>query len=745
MMDHGRAGRRLAPSRAIVRTLLLSIFFLACQSVRGDEPAERGIFVTVGNPITSEVVNGIKERLALVQRETPVAKFVFDFNPDGREASSVDYGPCLDLADAIAELNGKTIAFVHGPTMRHTVLPVLACQELVMSSAAALGPVVPDKEPPLNDLKRAVYERVAGKSREALVAKMIDRSVEVLAGRLPPPNGAVTYFDARKRAQAEREGVVGITAQPVLPAGATGKLTADEALRFGLAIAKVDSKQEVAERFRLTATSLREDPLQGRAPDAWLIKVQGTIDRSAAETLHRRMLRALRQGANTLIFELDAAGGDFVVAGDLAKELGGLTGPDGRPVVTVAFVRSAPDTAVFLAAACTDIVMAKNAVLGQFKQLAAPPADPRGFGPRRNPGWAPPEPVNLGAIGDALEKIAAGHIYPYPPLIFRAMTDPSVEVWRVVSQKGSSERRFVTKEELEADQAGDKKWGQPALVKRAGQYLELTAEMAKDYGIAFAVVNNPDDVHELASIYGASYVREPPADWLDKIAGFLSEPVVAMFLVILGVTCLILELKMPGVGVPGVIAAVCFVLFFWSQTQMNGQMTLLAVLLFLLGLVLIGIEIFLLPGFGVTGISGILLVLAGLGLATVEHLPQTGPEWARFGGTMMQFGLGLVVSTVAAVLVARYLPHIPYANRLVLSPPGEKPGDENITAASGTQESLVALLGAVGTAATAMRPAGMALFGESYVDVVSEGSYIPAGARVQVIEIEGNRVVVKEV
>jgi membrane-bound ClpP family serine protease len=744
MTDLGPAGLRLAFLRAFSPVLSLAILCLASEPSRGDEPVERGIFVTVGNPITSEVVNGIKERLALVQRDKPVAKFVFDFNPDGREASSIDYGPCLDLADAIAELNGKTIAFVHGLTMRNTVLPVLACQELVMSSTATLGPVVPEKEPPFNDLKRAVYERVAGKSREALVAKMIDRSVEVLEGRLPPPNGAVTYFDVRKRGQAEREGVVGISPQPVRSAGEIGRFSADEALRFGLAQAKLDSKQEVAERFGLTPTSLRDDPLQGRAPDAWLIKVQGPIDRGAAETLHRRILRALRQGANILILELDAAGGDFVVAGDLAKELGELTGPDGRPVVTVAFVRSAPDTAVYLAAACTEIVMAKNAVLGQFKLLAAPPPDLRGgFGPRRNPKWVPPQPVNLGPIGESLEKIAAEH--NYPPLIFRAMTDPSIDVWRVVSQKGTAERRFVTKEELEADQAGDKKWGQPALVKRSGQYLELTAEMAKDYGIAFAVVNHPDDIHELASIYGVSYVREPPADWLDKLAGFLSEPVVAMFLVILGVTCLILELKMPGVGVPGVIAAVCFVLFFWSQTQMNGQMTLLAVLLFLLGLVLIGIEIFLLPGFGVTGISGILLVLAGLGLATVEHLPQTGQEWARFGGTMMQFGLGLVVSTVAAVLVARYLPQIPYANRLVLSPPGEKPGDENATAASGTQESLAALLGAVGTAATAMRPAGMALFGESYVDVVSEGNYIPAGARVQVVEIEGNRVVVKEV
>jgi membrane-bound ClpP family serine protease len=282
-------------------------------------------------------------------------------------------------------------------------------------------------------------------------------------------------------------------------------------------------------------------------------------------------------------------------------------------------------------------------------------------------------------------------------------------------------------------------------VKAAGQLLDLTAAKAKDFGLARYVVANPQNVRELATLYGVAKVQEAPPDWLDKLAYFLGEPVVAMFLIIIGVTCLILELKMPGIGVPGVIAALCFVLFFWSQSQMNGQVTLLAVLLFLLGLVLLGIEIFLIPGFGVLGFSGILLVLAGLGLATVERMPQTSQEWVSFGGTLTTFGLGLIVATVAAFVVARYLPHIPYANRLVLAPPGEKEGGTEDATASPSNENLVALLGAVGTAATMMRPAGMARFGEEYVDVVSEGSYIPAGARVQVIEIEGNRVVVKEV
>jgi membrane-bound serine protease (ClpP class) len=232
-------------------------------------------------------------------------------------------------------------------------------------------------------------------------------------------------------------------------------------------------------------------------------------------------------------------------------------------------------------------------------------------------------------------------------------------------------------------------------------------------------------------------------DWLDELASFLRHPVVAVFLVMLGITGLILELKIPGFGLPGVVAALCFVLYFWAQSQLAGHLTMLAVLLFLLGLVLIGVEIFLIPGFGVTGVSGIVLVLVGLALATLVKKPETTQEWVDFGTTLSQFGASLIAAVVAALALAWYVPHIPWANRLVLPPPSGTDADGEST--DGLDERLVALLGAIGEAATILRPAGKARFGEEYVDVVAEGSYVEAGARVQVIEIEGNRIVVKEV
>ena len=133
-------------------------------------------------------------------------------------------------------------------------------------------------------------------------------------------------------------------------------------------------------------------------------------------------------------------------------------------------------------------------------------------------------------------------------------------------------------------------------------------------------------------------------------------------------------------------------------------------------------------------------MLAGLGLVTFDKVPQNGLEWYLLGMKGIQFGFAMIGSFVLAFLIARFLPKVPYANRLMLSPPSEQvsrdlPGGEE----------AANLLGAIGTANTALRPAGVVRFGDKLVDVVSDGGFIPAGTRVQVFAVEGTRIVVKEV
>src|SRR5262249_4246649 len=153
---------------------------------------------------------------------------------------------------------------------------------------------------------------------------------------------------------------------------------------------------------------------------------------------------------------------------------------------------------------------------------------------------------------------------------------------------------------------------------------------------------------------------------------------------------------------PGVIAALCFILYFWAHSQLlGGQITMLAVLLFVLGLVLIGLEVFVIPGFGVTGISGILLMIVSLALVTLDKKPETTHEWLTFGKTLSTLGVGLAGAVGGALVLASYLPSIPYANRLVLKPPNDDGGleesDESADAGA-RYMATTALLGAIGMA-----------------------------------------------
>jgi membrane-bound serine protease (ClpP class) len=187
----------------------------------------------------------------------------------------------------------------------------------------------------------------------------------------------------------------------------------------------------------------------------------------------------------------------------------------------------------------------------------------------------------------------------------------------------------------------------------------------------------------------------------------------------------------------------CFILVFWSQSRFSGEMFVLALLLFILGLALVGIEIFVLPGFGACGICGIMCMLAGLGLVTLEKLPTNTGEWVGFGVRMSQYLFAMMGAMVLAFLIAKFLPQVPYANRMMLAPPTDSANAAE-PALPGASEALE-LLGAVGTTTTSLRPAGVVRFGDKFVDVVSDGGFIPAGTRVQVITVEGTRIVVKEV
>jgi membrane-bound ClpP family serine protease len=702
-----------------------------------------GRYIFVRNPINSDVVNRVKTETEhfLDRGDRQGLKIVYDFNPEGYPSSTSDYGACWGLAAFILGLQDvTTIAFVHVreaeagkavPTAvtGHTVLPILACKEIVMSKEAKIGDALHDQATPLLPDQLQFYEYVA-KSRgryPAIVLKMVDKDVEVVAGSR---KGAVWYIDKRRQKEEAANGFQATDPVEGLGAGSRGVFSAAQAeSKFRLCNLICETPQEVIETYALPPHSLQGDPLQGRPPIAWRIVISGTLDKGLYDKLERRIRRTRGQRANFIIFQLECGGGDPAVARDLADLFRTLKDDRGEnPVKTVAYVtRNAHDLAIFLALGCTEIVMDSQAKLGDFQDMIA----------------ARPKKAQF-EIENSLRELAQEQ--GYSPVLIAGMVNPEIGIYKVRNQKGRFEQVLVDDKELEEDLLGAHKWGDPEPLKKPGQWFSLDAALARELRVSQHTFDGQakEALPNVYNFYGLDQVHDAGSDWLEEVAEFLRWRVVSIILVMIGIGGLILELKLPGSTLPAVVAAVCFVLYFWAHSELAGHLTWLAVLLFLLGLVLIGVEIFILPGLGVTGISGVVLMIVGLALVAVAKKPETTQEWLELGSTTLSLGLALVGAVGGAMVLAWYLPHMPLARRLVLAPTPE--GSELLAEeTTSATEANAALLGAVGVAATTLRPAGKVRFGDDFVDVVAEGSYIEAGTRVQVIEIEGNRIVVKEV
>ncbi len=730
--DPRQAGSYHPVARGHVAALFAFAFLVGVVPAQA-QPAP-GEWVKVRGPITSEKVKQITNQTnQALARGARIIVYEFEFGDVS------EYGECRNLEKFILdEIQGRaeTYAYIEKPLKGHAVLPALACQFLFMGPEAAIGDVTFRRENrSIDQAERVDYVHVADRrgKEPPLVLKMLDRKLSVYqidsaaGGRKYKLFGDLTAEDRNSQPkQIKREGEVGL-------------YTTKEALEHGLCSKQFGSAQEVAEFLQLPGSLIQGDPLEGQAPVAGLIVISGDITGATTETVRRQIGRALNKGINTLVFQIHGSGVDAEAAATIAEDIrsvsaGQFTGHEGKRARTIAYIpERTAGAATFVALGCNQIVMGANGELGDCAELVYAPK--QGRGPRER---LPDEKIK-----DARDRLVLlAQKQGYPPILFQGLLDLDVVIVPVQSKPDVNQR--VRKTFLsEGDADRDKHlWDKGQPIKKAGELLKFSADDALRWGIARG--QKVENLEGLAAQVGF----EPGAitrignDWLDKLVEVLRHPAATVFLVMVGFTCLILEFKTPGVGLPLISALVCFLLVFWSHSWVSGEVNALAILIFLLGLILLGVELFLLPGFGIWGISGIVLLLMSLALVAVHRWPTSQAEYVEMGKYFGMFGAGLLVSIMAAYTLARFLPSIPYANQLVLAAPDEETGD---AAGSLPPAQSPELLGAMGVAVTTLRPAGKARFGDEFIDVVAEGHYVEAGSRVQVIEIDGVRVVVKSV
>lgn len=271
-------------------------------------------------------------------------------------------------------------------------------------------------------------------------------------------------------------------------------------------------------------------------------------------------------------------------------------------------------------------------------------------------------------------------------------------------------------------------------VVERGKLLTLTAEEAAALGYAEVV----DDWAGLAASLGldAAPVVEARVNWAERLVRFFTNPVIAPFLLSIGFLGLLVEIKTAGFGLAGAAGLLALGLFFGAHLLV-GLAGIESLILLGAGIVLLAIEILVIPGVGVFGIAGGLALAGGIFMAMLGDLPG-GADFTRAAGVL---SASILLFIVSAWVLLRTLPRNWRLQRSGVLLPESTDRREGYTSADVRPE----LVGAEGVAITALRPAGMGLFGDERLDVVSESEWIEEGTRIRVLSAEGYRHIVRAV
>jgi membrane-bound serine protease (ClpP class) len=408
------------------------------------------------------------------------------------------------------------------------------------------------------------------------------------------------------------------------------------------------------------------------------IPVQGDIELGLAPFIERSLEQAKLAGAAAVVLDIETPGGRV----DAAQRIANAIGDSEVPVY--AFVnRHAYSAGALIALATNRIYMRPGSVIGAATPIVGS-------------GEKAPEKI-VSAMRAQMRTLAEAR--GLDPEVAAAMVDEEIEVAGVVE---------------------------------AGKLLTLTTSEAVGLGYAREVEDWNALMAELG--LGEAPVQQMQVNWAERIVRFLSNPIVAPFLLSLGFLGLIAEIKSAGFGVAGFAGLIALSLFFGSHFIL-GLAGMEDLILFGAGVVLIGVEVFIVPGFGLFGALGGVGVLGGVYMSLVGGVP-TLPDFAQAGAILSTSVLVILLTSWAL------LRHLPQSSRLA------KSGLFLLTKGSREEGWASAtrrpdLLGREGVALTDLRPAGTVLLGEERVDAVSESEWIEENTEVKVVSSEGYRLVVR--
>lgn len=443
-----------------------------------------------------------------------------------------------------------------------------------------------------------------------------------------------------------------------------------------------------------------EPSVQPAPGEVLVLEIRGPIDEALTYIVRRAVQQAGERPTAAIVLTMDTNGGGL----DACRDIVALLQKSPAPVFTLV-ERAAYSAGALIALSSRRIYMTPGSVIGDAMAILAPPLG----GPQ-----AVPE--------DLREKLDSGTAAFARATAETAGHDPEVA------------EAFVRRN-IELARDG-------IVLKPDGQLLTLTdQEAARAYGdpprplLSAGTVRDLDELLEREGLSAAPR-RTFEVTHAERLARIIK--LLAPLFLIGGLLGVYIEVKTPGFGLPGALGIACLAVFFAGH-HIAGLAGWEDVTLFTVGLILLAVEVFVLPGFGVVGASGLALMAFGALMAMAGRAPGGAwwPGWPTLQIPFLKLSFAVSGAAILAVALGRWLPRAPGLRRLVL----EAALNTNAGLRGGPAADIPAA-GAEGVAESELRPSGVATLNGRRLDVVTEGVYVPPGARIRVVALDGNRIIV---
>ncbi len=621
-----------------------------------------------------------------------------------------EFVPALGLSRWLSGPKGsriRSVAFLPNSICGHAVLVAMSCEEVAIAPLAEIGNAGID-EATLDDTVRTAYLDVTkrGTFPPAAVLSLLDPSETLFKLQL---EGDQTIYRTGPQIEKAPESKMVELPKQLSKINQMAYFKGAE-LRLWKWVAHVASDRDQLARVLKLSKPLSERPVFAGPRTMIRVHLKGILNARQVTRCIRAIEEGLsKPGVNLILIDIDSPGGSLIESIRLAQFLSDIPNENAEVVSYVS--GAARGDAALIPLASDVLLMHPEAKLGGAGEATI------------TPGICKSQKGALQALAKSTGR-SDGELL--------GCVCSEVEVFEYISVDGQSQ--LNTPGWLEDDPVAPM-WRQGAKKGfEGGLNFAKASEMgiATDSLVSLELVGNRFGIEKLPDETRTN-ATEQFVEWLGG-QGWLS-----MLLFVVGIISLSAELSTPGVGIAGILSAICFLLFFWIHL-FQGTVEWLEILLILAGVVCLALELFVLPGFGVFGITGLILLATGLLLAGQTFvIPTNDYQWQRTATGIGQLGFIVMSLFVAAVLFRKQLAKLPMVRWFELQPPKT---DVDLIEREHASDELKMLIGWYGTTLSRCNPSGKASIGDRNFNVSTKGDWIDEDRDIVVVSVQENTLIV---